>query len=132
MSGINFFGSRLRGDDQLSLHTEIYGQGNDTLVFILGLGGTTRYRAPRLQHVGDSYRVVLVDLLGFGESPTLVALLQRSAPCRGTSRGASFVWTGVVSGSLARCAVDHCLRCQISRSGQKYCCFGYAIFQYPA
>lgn len=69
MSWVNVFGSRPRGDDQLSLHTEIYGQGNDTLVFIPGLGGTTRYWAPRLQHIGDSYRVVLADLLGFGESP---------------------------------------------------------------
>lgn len=51
------------------LHTEIRGQGVETLVFISGLGGTTRYWASRLQSIEDRYRIVLVDLLGFGESP---------------------------------------------------------------
>ncbi|MBL39485.1 MAG: hypothetical protein CMP07_13865 [Xanthomonadales bacterium] len=51
------------------LHTEIRGQGDQTLVFIPGLGGTTRYWRSRLGHLNDRHRVVLVDLLGFGQSP---------------------------------------------------------------
>lgn len=52
-----------------ALHLEVRGQGAETLVFISGLGGTTRYWASRLQSIEDRYRIVLVDLLGFGESP---------------------------------------------------------------
>lgn len=53
----------------LSLYTEVRGRGEETVVFIPGLGGTTRYWAARIQCMEDRYRVVLVDLLGFGESP---------------------------------------------------------------
>lgn len=52
-----------------SLHIECRGGDEETLVFIAGLGGTTRYWAPRLAPVEGQYRIVLVDLLGFGESP---------------------------------------------------------------
>jgi pimeloyl-ACP methyl ester carboxylesterase len=51
------------------LYTEIHGDGEDTLVFIAGLGGTTRYWASRLAPIENCYRIVLVDLLGFGQSP---------------------------------------------------------------
>ena len=51
------------------LYTETRGRGDETLVFIPGLGGTTRYWAPRLVALEDRYRIVLVDLLGFGQSP---------------------------------------------------------------
>lgn len=51
------------------LYTEVYGHGEPTLVFLPGLGGTTRYYASRLHGIDDRYRVVLVDLLGFGKSP---------------------------------------------------------------
>lgn len=51
------------------LYLEAYGQGDETLVFIPGLGGTTRYWAPRIRSMHDHYRVILVDLLGFGQSP---------------------------------------------------------------
>jgi len=67
MSWLKGFGSH--GEELLDLHTELLGQGDETLVFIPGLGGTTRYWAPRLQSAKDRYRIVLVDLLGFGESP---------------------------------------------------------------
>lgn len=51
------------------LYTEVLGHGEETLVFIAGLGGTTRYWASRLSPIKGRYRIVLVDLLGFGRSP---------------------------------------------------------------
>ena len=51
------------------LHTEILGDGEDTFVFIPGLGGTTRYWKSRVKSLQDRHRIVLVDLLGFGQSP---------------------------------------------------------------
>jgi pimeloyl-ACP methyl ester carboxylesterase len=54
---------------ETGLYTEILGTGTETIVFIAGLGGTTRYWASRVRPLEDRYRVVLVDLLGFGQSP---------------------------------------------------------------
>ena len=51
------------------LYVDIRGKGTETLVFIAGLGGTTRYWESRLQSIEGRYRIVLVDLLGFGRSP---------------------------------------------------------------
>lgn len=51
------------------LHVECYGDGEKTIVFIPGLGGTTRYWSHGIGTLADGYRVVLVDLLGFGASP---------------------------------------------------------------
>ena len=51
------------------LYTECYGDGIETLVFLAGLGGTTRYWAPRVAPLARDYKIVLVDLLGFGDSP---------------------------------------------------------------
>ncbi len=51
------------------LYTETWGSGEEVLVFVPGLGGTTRYWASRLDSLHDDYRIVLVDLLGFGRSP---------------------------------------------------------------
>jgi len=62
-------GDGARGGDGLRLYTETHGQGAQTLVFVPGLGGTTRYWASRLHPLQDHYRIVLVDLLGFGQSP---------------------------------------------------------------
>ena len=50
------------------LHVEVRGAGERTLVFIPGLGGTTRYWRSRIERLEANYRIVLVDLLGFGES----------------------------------------------------------------
>tara|TARA_R110002049_G_scaffold58143_15_gene158545 strand:+ start:6123 stop:6983 length:861 start_codon:yes stop_codon:yes gene_type:complete len=58
-----------RSTRRASLYTEIRGDGDETLVFIAGLGGTTRYWASRLSPIENRYRVVLIDLLGFGQSP---------------------------------------------------------------
>lgn len=54
-----------------SLHTEVRGDPSDghTVVFLPGLGGTTRYWASRVAALQDRYRIVLVDLLGFGDAP---------------------------------------------------------------
>jgi len=58
-------------DVNRTLHTEERGNpaSDRTLVFVPGLGGTTRYWASRLGHLEGRYRIVLVDVLGFGESP---------------------------------------------------------------
>jgi len=52
-----------------SLHVEHYGDGEKTIVFIPGLGGTTRYWSHSIGPLAERHRVVLVDLLGFGASP---------------------------------------------------------------
>ncbi|MAW82486.1 MAG: hypothetical protein CMI63_19795 [Parvularcula sp.] len=51
------------------LYTECYGEGDETLVFLAGLGGTTRYWKSRIAPLTRSHKIILVDLLGFGESP---------------------------------------------------------------
>ncbi|RIK53721.1 MAG: hypothetical protein DCC59_06255 [Chloroflexi bacterium] len=45
------------------------GTENPTLVFIPGLSGTTRYWEGRLGALEKKYRVLLIDPLGFGDSP---------------------------------------------------------------
>ena len=39
------------------------------LVFLHGVGGTTRYWKGRVAPLADSHRLLLIDLLGFGRSP---------------------------------------------------------------
>lgn len=51
------------------LHVEEYGPPNQTLVFIPGLTGTTSYWRGHLGPLEQSYRIVCVDPLGFGDSP---------------------------------------------------------------
>lgn len=58
-----------RDNSTRPLHTEVYGAGETTLVFVAGLGGTTRYWRNRIRSLEPHYRIVLVDLLGFGQSP---------------------------------------------------------------
>jgi len=53
--------------DRLFIETK--GRGDKTLVFLPGLGGTTRYWAPRVKPLENDFHLVLVDLLGFGQSP---------------------------------------------------------------
>lgn len=45
------------------------GTSGPQVVFLPGLGGTTRYWQGHLETLHQSRRVLLVDLLGFGESP---------------------------------------------------------------
>lgn len=51
------------------LYTQTLGNGKETLVFLAGLGGTTRYWEARMEPLKNNYRIVLVDLFGFGRSP---------------------------------------------------------------
>ena len=51
------------------LHTTELGVDGPTLVFIPGLSGTTHYWQGRLGELEKKYRVLLVDPLGFGDSP---------------------------------------------------------------
>ncbi|MFQ6004458.1 MAG: alpha/beta fold hydrolase [Woeseia sp.] len=67
MSWLNRSGT---GEDSAAgLYTETLGTGEETIVFIPGLGGTTRYWASGVQPLEKRHRVILVDLLGFGRSP---------------------------------------------------------------
>lgn len=59
----------MRNSEPHRLHVESYGEGEKTIVFIPGLGGTTRYWSHGIGPLTIDHRVVLVDLLGFGASP---------------------------------------------------------------
>lgn len=61
------FASRERGAPALYLET--HGVRGPLLVFLHGVGGTTRYWGGRVGPLLDSHRALLVDLLGFGRSP---------------------------------------------------------------
>ena len=58
-----------RRDRDPELFVKIFGSGVRTLVFVAGLGGTTRYWETRVTELAQEHRIVLVDLLGFGRSP---------------------------------------------------------------
>ncbi len=51
------------------LHTEHLGAAGPRVVFLPGLGATTRYWRPVAARVAAGARCTLVDLLGFGRSP---------------------------------------------------------------
>ena len=51
------------------LNYETLGEAQDSIVFIHGIGGTTCYWRTRVQKLASNYRLILVDLLGYGESP---------------------------------------------------------------
>jgi pimeloyl-ACP methyl ester carboxylesterase len=50
-------------------HIELGAVNGSMLVLIPGLSGTTRYRQGRLGDLEMKYRILLIDPLGFGESP---------------------------------------------------------------
>jgi len=52
-----------------ALHFQDLGVGDRPLVFLPGVGGTTRYWASRVAPLAAEHRLRLVDLLGFGQSP---------------------------------------------------------------
>ena len=52
-----------------TLHVEVRGQGGPTVVFLPGVGGTTRYWASRVASLAVVHQLVLIDMLGFGRSP---------------------------------------------------------------
>lgn len=51
------------------LYTKELGTRGPVLVFLPGVGGTTRYWENRVEPLERDYRIVLIDLLGFGRSP---------------------------------------------------------------
>jgi pimeloyl-ACP methyl ester carboxylesterase len=51
------------------LYTKELGTSGPTVVFLPGVGGTTRYWESRVAPLARDRRLVLVDLLGFGKSP---------------------------------------------------------------
>lgn len=55
-------------DRRSNLFQEQLGQSGPLLVFLSGVGGTTRYWKRRVAPLADDHRVLLVDLLGFGRS----------------------------------------------------------------
>ena len=61
----------MKSTHSLPLHVEEYGpdRPGPTLVFIPGLAGTTRYWRGHLGSLIEPYHTVLVDTLGFGDSP---------------------------------------------------------------
>lgn len=61
-----------QNDDSASLKTlysESHGQGDPPLVLLHGLFGSHRYWDPLIGDLSSQYKVITVDLLGFGESP---------------------------------------------------------------
>ncbi|MCF6094154.1 alpha/beta hydrolase [Microaerobacter geothermalis] len=51
------------------LYHEVLGKNGSPVVFIPGLGGTTRYWKSRVEHLSADQKLILVDPLGFGNSP---------------------------------------------------------------
>lgn len=60
---------RLANDLTSTLYAAESGMGDATLVFLPGMGGTTRYWQGRVTKLEQDFRVLLVDPLGFGQSP---------------------------------------------------------------
>lgn len=55
--------------ETMSLNYEIMGCGDKKLIFIHGLTGSKNYWKNELNTVGKTHQLLLVDLLGFGDSP---------------------------------------------------------------
>ena len=55
--------------ETMPLNYEIVGSGNKKLVFIHGLTGSKNYWKSELETVSKTHQLLLVDLLGFGDSP---------------------------------------------------------------
>ena len=51
------------------LYHTLIGTSGPPVVFLAGLGGTTRYWERRVAPLSASHRLLLIDLLGFGRSP---------------------------------------------------------------
>ena len=51
------------------IYRETLGDADESIVFLHGIGGTSRYWKTRVQPLAASYRLILVDLLGYGQSP---------------------------------------------------------------
>lgn len=51
-----------------TLHSQTIGTAGPPIAFLPGVGGTTRYWADRVMPLARSHRLILIDLLGFGQS----------------------------------------------------------------
>ncbi len=58
-----------RTDTGRPLFVRRLGEGGPLLVFLPGIGGTTRYWELVVAPLRDRFRLALIDLLGFGQSP---------------------------------------------------------------
>ena len=54
---------------QSTLYHTVIGTAGPTLIFLPGVGGTTRYWESRIAPLAATHRLLLVDLLGYGRSP---------------------------------------------------------------
>ena len=50
------------------LYNESLGDTGETMVFLHGIAGSTRYWKSRVKPLSAQYRLLLVDLLGYGKS----------------------------------------------------------------
>lgn len=55
--------------EDMPLNFEILGSGEKNLVFIHGLTGSKNYWKRELDSIGKTHQLLLIDLLGFGDSP---------------------------------------------------------------
>tara|TARA_R110000868_G_scaffold83058_5_gene234702 strand:+ start:15 stop:980 length:966 start_codon:yes stop_codon:yes gene_type:complete len=55
--------------ETMPLNYEIVGSGDKKLVFIHGLTGSKNYWKRELDRIGKTHQLLLIDLLGFGDSP---------------------------------------------------------------
>ena len=53
----------------IMLYSEQLGDGGETMVFLHGIAGSTRYWKSRVKPLTSHHRLLLVDLLGYGQSP---------------------------------------------------------------
>jgi pimeloyl-ACP methyl ester carboxylesterase len=55
--------------DKMSLNYEVLGSGPKQLVLIHGLTGSLNYWKQDIESIGNTHTLLLIDLLGFGDSP---------------------------------------------------------------
>ncbi len=60
--------SYMKNTEKYHLYCSESVHNRNTIVFLPGLGGTTRYWQSRIKLFEQSYNIVLIDLLGFGQS----------------------------------------------------------------
>ncbi len=56
-------------DADRPLFSRTLGDGDQAVVFLPGIGATTRYWSSRVEPLAARARLILIDLLGFGQSP---------------------------------------------------------------
>ncbi|WP_339141094.1 alpha/beta fold hydrolase [Croceitalea sp. MTPC5] len=86
--------------ETMPLNYEIVGSGEKNMVLIHGLAGSKNYWKSDLEQITGTYRLLLVDLLGFGDSPkpqseyTLeiqISALEKIVSAEGFNKGGSLI-----------------------------------------